>query len=739
MTETAIATLLVEDNRLDARRIQQHLDASEGPQFNVSHVMELKDAIELLRSRSFQVILLDLVLPDSSDLRTVRRMLAHCGETPVVVLTNLNDASVAKAAVREGAQDYLPKAKLSADELIRCIQYAMERQELVRNLHTSERRWRRAMTLTRDAIWQIDGDGKVIFANEAMCDLLRREAHEVLGQPLVDFIAGEDRAALDEVQAELRETGSSRFQIRIIRGDGATLPISTTATDLGDGTYSGICRNISQWLETQAALRASERRYMSILESTSDAIVTVNAQQQIVLFNRAAEEMLRVPASQALGQRLDMFILLDLPAGDGGAVADVKAGASAPRALPQRRTVTARRADDTTFPAEATVSPVSGGDQPLFTAIVRDISEQEKAQRALRATTARFQAMIANASDLVAELDLGGRFTFVSPNHQAILGYEPTSLIGRAVQDLVHPADQEELASCLEALQGGASGFGATLRLRHESGDWRWFEGSGVTLATETGETRIVTVSRDMTARIEAMERLRESETRNRLLLDVAPDAIWILTQRHRYEYVNEAACRLFQRAREDLLGQPIAECLDPTGLEPLRQGLQQLREAGTATFLTHVRHRDGSTVAVEIHAASLGNQTYQCVARDVSEWLNEERAREASEGRYRRAMEQATEAICILDQDGRITFANSTASQLLERERQELEGRSIFDLVPKEEHGRLRESLARIESHGESLFAAPFHGDGGITVLEVESVRLPDGGCQAFLRAASE
>ena len=115
--------------------------------------MELKDAIELLRSRSFQVILLDLVLPDSSDLRTVRRMLAHCGETPVVVLTNLNDASVAKAAVREGAQDYLPKAKLSADELIRCIQYAMERQELVRNLHTSERRWRRAMTLTRDAIW----------------------------------------------------------------------------------------------------------------------------------------------------------------------------------------------------------------------------------------------------------------------------------------------------------------------------------------------------------------------------------------------------------------------------------------------------------------------------------------------------------------------------------------------------------------------------------------------------------
>ena len=100
--------------------------------------------------------------------------------------------------------------------------------------------------------------------------------------------------------------------------------------------------------------------------------------------------------------------------------------------------------------------------------------------------------------------------------------------------------------------------------------------------------------------------------------------------------------------------------------------------------------------------------------------------------------MEQATEAICILDQDGRITFANSTASKLLERERQELEGRSIFDLVPKEEHGRLRESLARIESHGESLFAAPFRGDGGITVLEVESVRLPDGGCQAFLELAS-
>ncbi len=91
MSDTPIPVLLVEDSRLDAKRIQQFLDAAESPQFDVVHVTKLKDAIELLKSRTFRIILLDLVLPDSSDLRTVRRTLAHCGETPVVVLTNLDD------------------------------------------------------------------------------------------------------------------------------------------------------------------------------------------------------------------------------------------------------------------------------------------------------------------------------------------------------------------------------------------------------------------------------------------------------------------------------------------------------------------------------------------------------------------------------------------------------------------------------------------------------------------------
>ncbi|MEE9277973.1 MAG: PAS domain S-box protein, partial [Dehalococcoidia bacterium] len=157
---------------------------------------------------------------------------------------------------------------------------------------------------------------------------------------------------------------------------------------------------------------------------------------------------------------------------------------------------------------------------------------------------------------------------------------------------------------------------------------------------------RVLAVHRDITDRVEAMEQPRDSEIRNRLLLDSAPDAIWILTSSHRCEYVHEAACKLFQRTREELVGHHVAEFLAEGGGEAVEAAMQQVRESGTADVVTQAQRRDGSLIPVEIHTVDLGNGTYQSVARDVSIWLDKERAREASEARYRRALDRATEGI---------------------------------------------------------------------------------------------
>jgi len=127
MSEDMIRILLVEDNPGDARLLQEML-ADEGEDTTeMLHVEQLSAALDLLAIESFDVILLDLGLPDSSGIETFDRMYEEYPDVPVVVLSGLDDESVAISAVERGAQDYLTKGNLSGSMLLRALRYAITR------------------------------------------------------------------------------------------------------------------------------------------------------------------------------------------------------------------------------------------------------------------------------------------------------------------------------------------------------------------------------------------------------------------------------------------------------------------------------------------------------------------------------------------------------------------------------------------------------------------------------------
>ena len=429
MTEAPITLLLVGDNRLEAHRIQRMLREAPGLQFAVTHLDRLHDAIETITQDTFQVILLDLVLPDSSDLHTLRRMQANSGDTPIVVLTNLEDDHAAMTAVQTGAQDYLTKIHLTSAMLVRSIRYTIERQDLHRTLQVSEQRWRRAVSLARDPILLFSESEVVTFANDALCTALRREPREIVGHPYQDLLAPEEEEAVAEGMAELRDTKSTQFLTRLTRGTGAPVPMEFTVVDLEDGSFQAICRDVSRWLETQAALRASEERFHRILEATTDAVITVNAEEQIMLFNHAAESMFGVDASAALGQPLSQFIPEALRPTHHEQIRHFATEQVMSREVKGRASLMVFRADGTPFPIEATISKVQVNGEWYFTATVRDVSAREAAARTARAMTERFQALTANSFDLVSEMDFSSRLLFVSPNTASILGHETSALL----------------------------------------------------------------------------------------------------------------------------------------------------------------------------------------------------------------------------------------------------------------------------------------------------------------------
>lgn len=125
-----ITILLVEDNLNDIQLIKEYLAEEKRVQFDCIEVQSLKAALEVLPHYDFDAVLLDLNLPDSASLDTVRTITAKLPETAVVVLTGLEDDDLALQAVRYGAQDFIVKSQLFQTILGKSIRYAIERKKV---------------------------------------------------------------------------------------------------------------------------------------------------------------------------------------------------------------------------------------------------------------------------------------------------------------------------------------------------------------------------------------------------------------------------------------------------------------------------------------------------------------------------------------------------------------------------------------------------------------------------------
>jgi len=121
--------LLIEDNPGDVRFIQVSLSEVNNFRFSLDHVSELKKGLELFDEKDFDVVLLDLALPDSMGLKTLAKVQDKVPNIPIIILTGNDDEEVILRAAQSGAQDYLTKGKTNSRLLIRSMQYAIQRKK----------------------------------------------------------------------------------------------------------------------------------------------------------------------------------------------------------------------------------------------------------------------------------------------------------------------------------------------------------------------------------------------------------------------------------------------------------------------------------------------------------------------------------------------------------------------------------------------------------------------------------
>jgi PAS domain S-box-containing protein len=276
----AIRVLLVEDNPTDALLVRDELDHVAGETFSVHHVDHLKQALESVGLLAFDVVLLDLSLPDSHGFETFVRLRDAAVGVPIVVLSGHADGKIALQAVQAGAQDYLVKGRLGENALPRAIRYAIERQRAERTLAESEERYRWLIERSPDA-YLVLCEEQIVFANASSLRLFGADSLAHLqGRAFGELIAPEFQAAMG--QRSLRGEGRPvEFEGR--RMDGSAVAVEGTSHPFmhaGKPALQIVLHDISERKE-------SEQRFDWLVNSNAQGVMFWNTKGEITGGNDA--------------------------------------------------------------------------------------------------------------------------------------------------------------------------------------------------------------------------------------------------------------------------------------------------------------------------------------------------------------------------------------------------------------------------------------------------------------------
>ena len=178
-----IKVLLVEDDRVDTLSVQKMLTEEKDSPFTLEHASRLTEAIEHLEKETFDVVLLDLGLPESVGIETLVQMRERVTHVPIVVLTGEGE-TLSIDALQHGAQDYLVKGHINYGTLRRCLLYAIERKKIRDSLWIKDR----VIESSTNAIAITNLQGKLTYVNKAFLKLWGNEStDEVVGKDIADF------------------------------------------------------------------------------------------------------------------------------------------------------------------------------------------------------------------------------------------------------------------------------------------------------------------------------------------------------------------------------------------------------------------------------------------------------------------------------------------------------------------------------------------------------------------------
>ncbi len=387
---------------------------------------------------------------------------------------------------------------------------------------------------------------------------------------------------------------------------------------------------------SETTLRANEARARHLIEELGDGILVSDASGRYVEANPALCRMLGYTRDQLLAMDAGDLTAADDPVGNAGMDERLTEAMGGSGILVERRY---RRADGTSLPVEVRFRVLPDGRQQRN---VRDISEREQAEAALRASEARYRALIEQAADGILVLDRDGRVLEVNPRFEHVLGRSARDMLGHDVAEFVAPPSLAEQAIDLSTLGPGDSMLSERSITSAEG------TVSPVELRVSAmSDGRFQVIARDLTER-----RRAEAETaRLAAALEQTIDGVVMVDLKGDVTYANPAFLAAVGLEPDAVIGRPAAqvagELAGPVNLADLERAAlapaPSLQEVDRTAADGTIRHLQVSMTPVRDASATV--TSFIVVARDVTD-LRKAEAAVALEADIRVALAESLETI---------------------------------------------------------------------------------------------
>ncbi len=266
-----------------------------------------------------------------------------------------------------------------------------DRRRVEELLQESEERYREiAHAMQNSALCTLDPKGKIVTWNADAERIAGFHANEIIGRHFSVLFCEDDRGATVTQRALERATAAGEFEHTgwRVRSDGTTFPAHTMISDLRDHDHAPLgfllrTRDLTGHATTHPALRTDYQRLLSIIDSAMDAIITVDDEQHVVMFNQTAARVFGVPVAEAMGAPLARFIPDRFRKGHAEHVRSFGRTGATNREMGRLGTLSGLHADGREFPIEASISHAVSDGRRFYTVILRDISEKRRLEAQL--------------------------------------------------------------------------------------------------------------------------------------------------------------------------------------------------------------------------------------------------------------------------------------------------------------------------------------------------------------------